>query len=241
MCGDQDFPAAASGGGHGPPDHAATDNILALFLTGHHSEAQDCKPPFPAAAAHFMDEAAASQQQQQQLMYQLQQQQIATMEGCTTMSAPVARSTVRPLALMEIAVRGGEAPPRSDQLSSLDRGRRDAEGEDVGGGHGAYDERFGQYGCDFTFYDYNRPEELPVAMKHAYRVIVADPPYLSKECLEKVAKTVSFLARPEGSFLLLLTGEVQMDRALELLNVRPCGFRPRHSNKLGNEFRLFAN
>jgi hypothetical protein len=41
-----------------------------------------------------------------------------------------------------------------------------------------YDERFGQYGCDFTFYDDNRPEELPAAMKHAYRVIVADPPYL---------------------------------------------------------------
>ncbi|PWZ23484.1 Histone-lysine N-methyltransferase ASHR1 [Zea mays] len=70
-----------------------------------------------------------------------------------------------------------------------------------------YDERFGQYGCDFTFYDYNRPEELSAAMKHAYRVIVADPPYLSKECLEKVAKTVSFLAQPKGSFLLLLTGD----------------------------------
>nr|CAB3498197.1 unnamed protein product [Digitaria exilis] len=69
-----------------------------------------------------------------------------------------------------------------------------------------YDERFGQYGGDFTFYDYNRPEELPPAMKHAYRVVVADPPYLSKECLEKVAKTVSFLAQPEGSSLLLLTG-----------------------------------
>ena len=41
-----------------------------------------------------------------------------------------------------------------------------------------YDERFGQYGGDFTFYDYNRPEELPPAMKHAYRVVVADPPYL---------------------------------------------------------------
>jgi hypothetical protein len=41
-----------------------------------------------------------------------------------------------------------------------------------------YGERFEQYGCDFTFYDYNRPEELPAAMKHAYRVIVADPPYL---------------------------------------------------------------
>uniref|UniRef100_A0A804Q788 Nucleic acid binding n=1 Tax=Zea mays TaxID=4577 RepID=A0A804Q788_MAIZE len=77
-----------------------------------------------------------------------------------------------------------------------------------------YDERFGQYGCDFTFYDDNRPEELPAAMKHAYRVIVADPPYLSKECLEKVAKTVSFLARPEGSFLLLL-----IDHSVELIDL----------------------
>ncbi|XP_006650589.1 EEF1A lysine methyltransferase 1 [Oryza brachyantha] len=104
-----------------------------------------------------------------------------------------------------------------------------------------YDERFGQYGGDFTFYDYNQPEELPAEMKHAYRIVVADPPYLSKECLEKVAKTVSFLAHPEGSFLLLLTGEVQRDSAYELLNVRPCGFKPQHSNKLGNEFRLFTN
>ncbi|KAK1644026.1 hypothetical protein QYE76_061831 [Lolium multiflorum] len=104
-----------------------------------------------------------------------------------------------------------------------------------------YDERFGRYGGDFTFYDYNRPEELPPAMEHAYRIVVADPPYLSQECLEKVAKTVSFLAPPEGSFLLLLTGEVQTDQALELLDVRPCGFKPQHSNKLGNMFRLFTN
>ncbi|KAE8800095.1 ACC synthase [Hordeum vulgare] len=47
---------------------------------------------------------------------------------------------------------------------------------------------------------------------------------MSQECLEKVAKTVSFLAQPEGSFLLLLTGEVQKDRALELLNVCPFYF-----------------
>jgi hypothetical protein len=32
----------------------------------------------------------------------------------------------------------------------------------------------------------------------------------SRECLEKVAKTVSFLAQPEGSFLLLLTGNWDM-------------------------------
>ncbi|RVW38401.1 EEF1A lysine methyltransferase 1 [Vitis vinifera] len=68
-----------------------------------------------------------------------------------------------------------------------------------------------------------------------------DPFCLSKECLEKVAQTISFLARPGESFLLLLTGEVQRERAAELLGMHPCCFRPQHSNKLGNEFRLFTN
>ncbi|CAL1370900.1 unnamed protein product [Linum trigynum] len=106
-----------------------------------------------------------------------------------------------------------------------------------------YDERFGRYGSDFTFYDYNQPEELPAELKHGFQVVVADPPYLSKECLEKVAETVSFLARPgpSNSNLLLLTGEVQKERAAELLGLHPCGFRPQHSSKLGNEFRLFTN
>lgn len=36
-------------------------------------------------------------------------------------------------------------------------------------------------------------------------------------------------------------GEVQSDRASELLGLRPCAFRPDHSSKLGNEFRLFTN
>ncbi|RWR85435.1 DNA methylase [Cinnamomum micranthum f. kanehirae] len=104
-----------------------------------------------------------------------------------------------------------------------------------------YDKRFEQYGSNFTFYDYNYPEELPSELKHAYQVVVADPPYLSKECLEKVAQTIDFLARPRESYLLLLTGEVQKETAAELLNMHPCGFRPRHSGKLGNEFRLFTN
>lgn len=103
-----------------------------------------------------------------------------------------------------------------------------------------YDKRFEQYGSDFTFYDYNKPEELPTEMKHAYQVIVADPPYLSGECLEKVAQTISFLSQ-SNTYLLLLTGEVQKDRAAELLGLHPCIFRPKHSSKLGNEFRLFTN
>ncbi|XP_009767197.1 uncharacterized protein LOC107778505 [Nicotiana tabacum] len=104
-----------------------------------------------------------------------------------------------------------------------------------------YDKRFEQHGSEFTFYDYNQPEDLPSSLKRSYPIIVADPPYLSRECLEKVAQTISFLMRPGPPYLLLLTGEVQMDRATELLGLRPCVFRPHHSSKLGNEFRLFTN
>lgn len=39
----------------------------------------------------------------------------------------------------------------------------------------------------------------------------------------------------------MLVGDVQKDRASELLGVRMCGFRPQHSSKLGNDFRLFTN
>ncbi|KAK4281769.1 hypothetical protein QN277_013224 [Acacia crassicarpa] len=104
-----------------------------------------------------------------------------------------------------------------------------------------YDKRFEQYGGDYTYYDYNKPEELPSGLRNAFKVVVADPPYLSKECLEKVVETISFLKQPREPYLLLLTGEVQKERAAEVLGLYPCGFRPQHSSKLGNEFRLFTN
>ncbi|CAH8392480.1 unnamed protein product [Eruca vesicaria subsp. sativa] len=104
-----------------------------------------------------------------------------------------------------------------------------------------YDMRFERYGSEFTFYDYNEPEDLPPHLKHCFHIIVADPPYLSKECLERVTQTVSFLATPVDSLLLLLTGDVQRGRAGEMLGVRPCVFKPHHSSKLGNEFRLFLS
>ncbi|KMZ67542.1 N(6)-adenine-specific DNA methyltransferase 2 [Zostera marina] len=104
-----------------------------------------------------------------------------------------------------------------------------------------YDRRFGQYGSDFTYYDYNQPLNFPLHLKHSFKVVVADPPYLSEECLQKVSETLSFLSQPEESYMLLLTGDVQRERAAKLLNLRPCGFRPEHSSKLGNEFRLFTN
>ncbi|KAL9249998.1 EEF1A lysine methyltransferase 1-like protein [Drosera capensis] len=104
-----------------------------------------------------------------------------------------------------------------------------------------YDRRFELYGDDFMFYDYNQPIELPQELQLAYQVVVADPPYLSGECLEKVAQMIEFLANREKVYLFLLTGDVQSEKAAKLLGLRPCGFRPEHSSKLGNEFRLFTN
>ncbi|KAL8509604.1 hypothetical protein ACS0TY_016724 [Phlomoides rotata] len=104
-----------------------------------------------------------------------------------------------------------------------------------------YDKRFEQYGSEFTFYDYNQPEDLPASLKHSFPIVVADPPYLSKECLEKIAETIRYLSRPGESYILLLTGSVQTDLAAEVLGLRPCGFQPQHSSKLGNEFRLYMN
>lgn len=44
-----------------------------------------------------------------------------------------------------------------------------------------YDKRFEKYGSEFTFYDYNEPEELPSSLKHACQIVVADPPYLVRK------------------------------------------------------------
>ncbi|EFJ07374.1 hypothetical protein SELMODRAFT_236333 [Selaginella moellendorffii] len=105
-----------------------------------------------------------------------------------------------------------------------------------------YDRRFARHGSDFTYYDYNHPEDLPRHFEHRFYVVAADPPYLSEECLEKTTRAVQFLSEDhQKSPVLLLTGSVQQERAFFLLGVQPCGFRPAHKHKLGNEFKLYTN
>ena len=68
-----------------------------------------------------------------------------------------------------------------------------------------YDTRFQIYGENFVFYDYTNPLDLPAKMmEKSFDVVVADPPYLSEECLEKTAQTISFLAKEK---IILCTGE----------------------------------
>jgi len=67
-----------------------------------------------------------------------------------------------------------------------------------------YDRRFAVYGEEFIFYDYNHPLNLPEnLLPHSFDIVIADPPYLSEECLQKTAETIKYLTKGK---ILLCTG-----------------------------------
>ncbi|MEE6472708.1 hypothetical protein FKM82_009697 [Ascaphus truei] len=112
-------------------------------------------------------------------------------------------------------------------------------------GHGSfvclleYDKRFSTYGEDFIFYDYNHPLNLPERLQqHSFDIVIADPPYLSEECLRKTAETIRYLTRGK---ILLCTGAVMEDLAVKILGLKMCKFIPKHTRSLANEFRCYAN
>ncbi|XP_063069815.1 EEF1A lysine methyltransferase 1 [Engraulis encrasicolus] len=103
-----------------------------------------------------------------------------------------------------------------------------------------FDRRFTVYGEEFVFYDYNEPLALPdsLASPHSFDFVLADPPYLSEECLGKVAITVKHLAKEK---VLLCTGAIMEEHAKNLMDLKICNFLPKHSHNLANEFRCYAN
>ena len=66
-----------------------------------------------------------------------------------------------------------------------------------------FDRRFSDFGDSFVFYDYNEPVALPAELKGSFDLVVADPPFLSEECLRKTAQTVHYLTTKK---ILLCTG-----------------------------------
>ncbi|XP_023598225.1 EEF1A lysine methyltransferase 1 isoform X3 [Trichechus manatus latirostris] len=67
-----------------------------------------------------------------------------------------------------------------------------------------YDKRFAIYGEEFIFYNYNNPLDLPEKIAaHSFDVVIADPPYLSEECLRKMSETIKYLTQGK---ILLCTG-----------------------------------
>ncbi|BFZ09484.1 hypothetical protein BsWGS_12523 [Bradybaena similaris] len=101
-----------------------------------------------------------------------------------------------------------------------------------------YDEKFKMFGDNFIFYDFNKPLNLDSSLKHHFDVVIADPPFLSEECLTQTAMTVKYLTKDK---IILCTGAVMENLAHKLLNVSPCQFRPTHQNQLQNEFLCYTN
>lgn len=101
-----------------------------------------------------------------------------------------------------------------------------------------YDKRFEVHSPDFIFYDYNSPENVPQNLQTSYDLVVADPPFLSEECITKTAKTIKFLAKNK---MVVCTGEVMQENVEKLLGLKVCEFRPQHRNNLANEFCCYAN
>ena len=74
-----------------------------------------------------------------------------------------------------------------------------------------YDRRFEVYGDSFCYYDYNNPLNLSEKLvENSFGLVVADPPFLSEECLRKTAQTVKYLA---GNKIILCTGKRRVTHA----------------------------
>ena len=72
-----------------------------------------------------------------------------------------------------------------------------------------YDKHFAVFGKVYIFYDYNEPLNLPEhVFKNSFDVVFTDPPFSTKECFSKVAKTVEYVIKDKliictGMFLLM--------------------------------------
>uniref|UniRef100_A0A8C1QPL1 EEF1A lysine methyltransferase 1 n=1 Tax=Cyprinus carpio TaxID=7962 RepID=A0A8C1QPL1_CYPCA len=102
-----------------------------------------------------------------------------------------------------------------------------------------FDRRFAAYGDEFVFYDYNNSLCLPEALlPQSFDIVIADPPYLSEECLSKVALTIKYLTKGK---ILLCTGAIMEELAGKLMDLKTCSFLPKHNHNLANEFRCYVN
>lgn len=106
-----------------------------------------------------------------------------------------------------------------------------------------FDQRFAAYGPDFVHYDYNlapNPDYLSQFSGY-FDLVIADPPFLSEECIEKISLIIRKIAESDSGRIVLCSGQVVAGWAAKFLQLRQCAFHPEHERNLGNEFSSYAN
>lgn len=105
-----------------------------------------------------------------------------------------------------------------------------------------YDQRFASIGEDFKHFDYNRATEDDYLEEYrkSFDLIIADPPFLSEECIEKMGIIVRKIAKDDCKTV-LCSGYAVKEWAKKFLGLDICKFEPQHERNLGNEFASYAN
>ncbi|XP_055305636.1 protein-lysine N-methyltransferase CG9154 [Sitodiplosis mosellana] len=106
-----------------------------------------------------------------------------------------------------------------------------------------FDNRFSVFGDDFVFYDYKDKERNETSLKdyeNHFDILIADPPFLSQECIEPIANIVKRLKK-EDSKIIMCSGQTAAGWIKTFLELNQCEFRPGHERNLANEFCSYAN
>ena len=104
-----------------------------------------------------------------------------------------------------------------------------------------YDKRFSIFGESFNFYDLNKPLEIDSKHHKKYDIIVADPPFLNKETVQKVAESMKLISN-ELSLKIFITGLQVKDSVIgEFKELKLTDIKIEHDKqRLQNPFGLFC-
>lgn len=105
-----------------------------------------------------------------------------------------------------------------------------------------FDMRFSTFGDDFVYYDYKDEcnESISKIYQRTFDILIADPPFLSEECIIKYSNFIKVLQK-DNSNVVLCSGQTVSGWIEEALHLHQCKFHPEHENNLANQFRCYAN
>lgn len=105
-----------------------------------------------------------------------------------------------------------------------------------------FDTRFSAIGEDFVYFDYKNTESDSIfeIYRRKFDILVADPPFLSEECIIKYSKFIKTLQKDDSN-VILCSGQTASKWIEKALDLHQCEFQPEHENNLANQFGCYAN